>query len=447
MPTVLGFMASVNGLHFTNNFPSEPDITIPTPVGPIGIGDASNGLCGGMVFTVLDIFTAGLPPLQDLTQPSDPSPLFDYIVKRLIDSFDNLLLIAKYFMWMQRPYHDTWYWGAGTVRLTIGEWPAIKGSLDAGVAVPLACIIPWSQNPFDLGQNHQVLAYGYNTQDDGTVSVRVYDPNTGPVNADSVFINFNPNDHTVPLTDNVFVDGTIRGFFRVPYGFSNPSELEPPAPLLSNAWFVNENVTGPFVTTQPVQVNVTMKNIGTTTWTSQGQNPFRLGAQHPQDNFAWGLNRVEVPNDVAPGQSVQFAYIVTPPNKPGVFDFQWRMVQELVSWFGQFSPDDKILVQSSATTLLTLRLQPSPQPIGIEFELTVFANDPNTGAAVQGDVLFNDSKVGVTGRPFRTRIPVESEPLPGHRVIHIPNPPDGLVLAANYADTDITWNVHSTITP
>jgi hypothetical protein len=447
MPNVPGFIASVNGLHFTNSFPSEPDIAIPTPVGNIGIGDASNGLCGGMVFTVMDIFTGGLPPLQDLTQPADPSPLFNYIVKRLLDSFGGIPLIAKYFSWMQRPYHDTWFFGPGTVSLTIGEWPGIKGSLDAGAPVPLACIIPTSSNPFDLGKNHQVLAYGYDTNPDGTVSVHVYDPNTDPVGADSVSITFNPNDHTVPLTDNVFVDGTIRGFFRVPYSFNNAAPLEPAAPFLSNAWFVSAGLPGPFVTGQATQVVVNMKNIGTTVWTSKGPNPFRLGAQNPQDNSTWGLNRVELANDVAPGQTANFVFTVTPPKLQGVYDFQWRMVQELVSWFGQFSTDTKLSVASSSRTFLNVRLQPSPQPAGRAFQLTVFANDPNTGAAVQGEVLLNDRHVGVTGKPFTTTIPLEAEPLlpggdrpvPLHR---FPNPPDGVVRALNYADTEITWNVH-----
>jgi hypothetical protein len=35
-----------------------------------------------------------------------------------------------------------------------------------------------SLNPFDLGKNHQVLAYGYDLDEDsGGLSVRVYDPN------------------------------------------------------------------------------------------------------------------------------------------------------------------------------------------------------------------------------------------------------------------------------
>ena len=59
---VPGFKASVNGLHFTNSWPPEPDIIVNVPpLGNVTIGDASNGLCGGMVYTVMDVFQAGLP--------------------------------------------------------------------------------------------------------------------------------------------------------------------------------------------------------------------------------------------------------------------------------------------------------------------------------------------------------------------------------------------------
>ena len=68
---VPGFKASVNGLHFTNSWPNEPDIVANVPpFGNVSIGDASNGLCGGMVFTVRDVFQAGLPPIPDTANPA-----------------------------------------------------------------------------------------------------------------------------------------------------------------------------------------------------------------------------------------------------------------------------------------------------------------------------------------------------------------------------------------
>ena len=86
--SVPGFRPSTSGLHFDNSFPSEPDLTITLPGGQvIGIGDASNGLCGGMVYTVMDFFAAKLAPPPGTDLPAGGSPLFIYIVRRLFDSF------------------------------------------------------------------------------------------------------------------------------------------------------------------------------------------------------------------------------------------------------------------------------------------------------------------------------------------------------------------------
>jgi hypothetical protein len=110
---VLGFKASVNGLHFTNSWPPEPDIVVNVPpFGNVAIGDASNGLCGGMVFTVRDVFQAGMPPIPDTTNPPAQSPLFNYIVARLFASFNIPGGVLKYLDWMNTPDHDTGIWFA-----------------------------------------------------------------------------------------------------------------------------------------------------------------------------------------------------------------------------------------------------------------------------------------------------------------------------------------------
>jgi hypothetical protein len=77
MGNVAGFLPSRSGLHFPNEWPSEPDLTLSTPFGNIGIGDASNGLCGGMVFAVCDLFRAGQQPPKTTTNPPGGSPAFN----------------------------------------------------------------------------------------------------------------------------------------------------------------------------------------------------------------------------------------------------------------------------------------------------------------------------------------------------------------------------------
>src|SRR4051794_15771186 len=88
---VAGFLPSTSGMRFTNRFPSGiPIVDISLPIGrSIPVGDASNGVCGGMVYAALDLFLASprLRPPETTTPPSGETPLTKYVVKRLVDSF------------------------------------------------------------------------------------------------------------------------------------------------------------------------------------------------------------------------------------------------------------------------------------------------------------------------------------------------------------------------
>ena len=62
MPDPISFLPSQDGLAFTNAWPSEPAVVLPTPFGKINIGNAAAGLCGGMVFAALDFWHTGIQP-------------------------------------------------------------------------------------------------------------------------------------------------------------------------------------------------------------------------------------------------------------------------------------------------------------------------------------------------------------------------------------------------
>jgi len=84
-------------------------------------------------------------------------------------------------------------------------------------------------------------------------------------------------------------------------------------------------------------VSVTMQNNGANTWTQA--EGYRLGSQNPPDNYTWGLSRVGLPASVSPGGQVTFNFYVTAPYSSGLYDFQWRMVQDGVEWFGDATPN------------------------------------------------------------------------------------------------------------
>lgn len=106
----------------------------------------------------------------------------------------------------------------------------------------------------------------------------------------------------------------------------------PPTPAIhiglsvNDALFVGQNVpsTVPRLTTAPVSVS--MRNIGTTSWTPGAA--YRLGAVG--DDF--GSARHELAGPVPPGDTATFTFSIPPP--PRLMAFQWQMVQEGVEWFG-----------------------------------------------------------------------------------------------------------------
>jgi len=51
-------------------------------------------------------------------------------------------------------------------------------------------------------------------------------------------------------------------------------------------------------------------------------------------------------DSVGPGQSKTFTWTVTAPSSPGTYNFQWRMVQEFVQWFGATTPNVAVTVTS-----------------------------------------------------------------------------------------------------
>jgi len=111
----------------------------------------------------------------------------------------------------------------------------------------------------------------------------------------------------------------------------------------NSAQFISQQVPASITATESATVSITMKNTGNTLW--QAGSMYRLGSQNPQDNTTWGLNRVPMPVDVWPGQQVTLTFQITAPLSTGKKNFQWRMVQEGVQWFGDFTTNKEISVK------------------------------------------------------------------------------------------------------
>ena len=225
------FLPSINGFHFDNIFESVPPLKL---IGDLRYGDASKGLCGGMVYAALDYFIAGLDipsiPKEDLSLRYG-SPLhgsiFDYIGKRLFSSFDvpsgvwNFIeLMDPNFPNFQRrkgvlglsPRSRAW-------RMVRQEWPIIKAKLDAGQPCPLGLICIKSSDLKRLGENHQVLVYGYDLVG-SDLTLFIYDPNIHDDNDITLNLNIADPEHRIPLTYSG--PQNVNCFFHMNYAFTMP---------------------------------------------------------------------------------------------------------------------------------------------------------------------------------------------------------------------------------
>lgn len=124
----------------------------------------------------------------------------------------------------------------------------------------------------------------------------------------------------------------------------------PPTGGVNGATFVTQSVPTSMSAGQSYNVSVTMRNSGGTTWTNFDGNGYKLGTQNPQDNTLWtGGTRIYLPPtvSVSPGADYTFYFTVTAPSTPGYYNFQWRMVQEGIEWFGDYTPNVLVNVTGS----------------------------------------------------------------------------------------------------
>lgn len=186
---VLGFLPSVNGLHFANRWEAGPTVRLGI-LDPrlIGVGDAKDGLCGGMCWYVRERFEADQPIAADRVPPANGSPLFRAIVRRQILSL----------RWLTVPWR---FWRAASMpvealaRRSIElEAPRIRSMLDAGRLAQVGLVRHHGWSPLQLSRDHQVLAYGYSMDPgSGSITFRLYDPNWP--DRDDVTVTLSPDGH------------------------------------------------------------------------------------------------------------------------------------------------------------------------------------------------------------------------------------------------------------
>jgi hypothetical protein len=240
---VPGFLPSRNGWPFANDLRGNfPVVTLPV-IGAIASGNAGNGVCGGFVFTVRDLFehVPRLVPNPRAAAPAQGSPTFGFLAARYLDSLGptDYANAAKVIAWTQTPNHDVLFvWGLGH-RMVATEWPAVKSTIDSGHLCPLFVVRDPQAGVLDvpaiiavLGHCHQLLAYRYAIDDAANVTIGVYDPN-GPGDDTSVItLNVsNPTGDVGLAAPGVIAHISepqfkVRGFFAARYAYRDPAGFD-----------------------------------------------------------------------------------------------------------------------------------------------------------------------------------------------------------------------------
>ncbi|HSM86174.1 MAG TPA: hypothetical protein VLT16_08485 [Candidatus Limnocylindrales bacterium] len=394
MTYVPGFLPTTTAFKFGNSWPHLPLITIPTPFGTINIGDTAMGVCGGMAYVARDLFESrALPPTQNTPPDNTSDPICQFTVGRFLDSMSPAAVTTYYaLMDPALPDHETDLSKIGLAPhgrawvMINDAWPKIKADIDSGHPSPIGLVLIKSLNPIDLGHNHVVLVFGYDLI--GTdLTLHVYDCNRPLRDDRTIRLSIADPDHTTAVQSDY---SGLNCFFHL-------DDYRAVAPW-QRAVCVSQSVpSSPLAAGRSYPVSITMRNTGITTWTFAGSNPQRLGSQDPQDNTVWGLNRVNVPQIVPPTASAVFNFNITAPLAAGTRPFQWRMVQEGITWFGDFTPAIDYAVHLPT---LTASIQPFPAVLGQSRSYTVQVQDADSHQLVNAAVLVNGVQVAQSNVPF-----------------------------------------------
>jgi N-acetyl-anhydromuramyl-L-alanine amidase AmpD len=111
----------------------------------------------------------------------------------------------------------------------------------------------------------------------------------------------------------------------------------PPQPPYAVEW-LGEEFPPRLLAGQVLTVPVTIKNVGSLAWTWGGGNPVRLGYRYYRNRRPLPMPpirdlRTDVPEDVAPGETVVFQAHLALPEEPGNYTLELDLVHEGIAWF------------------------------------------------------------------------------------------------------------------
>jgi len=107
------------------------------------------------------------------------------------------------------------------------------------------------------------------------------------------------------------------------------------------AQFISQTAPTSALPGAPVNITLRYKNTGSTTWL---KGVYGLASENAPGNTTWGTNRIELPHNVSPGQTVDIPATLTAPSVEGIYRSQWRPSKGGAHRFGAISNTKNIHV-------------------------------------------------------------------------------------------------------
>ena len=167
-----GFTPSIHGFRFANRWPAGPAFELRVGYLRVGLGEVSDGLCGGMCFAAADRYVRGEAAPDGVDAPARGTPLFGEIARRQLDSFDRLAVAPARFLSTSARLARGWWHPRDQVR----ELRAVLADINAGRPAMVGLVRAVGIDPFGLTANHVVVGYTYEVEArHGRLGI--YDPN------------------------------------------------------------------------------------------------------------------------------------------------------------------------------------------------------------------------------------------------------------------------------